>query len=426
MKTLRYLSVISALLLLPHISIAAGVTEKAGPLSLQECIDIAMQNNVDVLTAKNNIVAAKSRSASAKSSYLPQISLQNNAFTWGSEGVLSKTTNGTALTVDQSIFDGGLREANAKNARYGITESTSGMSRTLQTVQYGVSKAYYEVLRAKHLKDVAEANVKYNEALRDQIKARVDVGDAAKIDVLPIEAQLASARVSLLSSQNSVRTSAIDLQNVLGLSPKSGFDVQEIENPPSADIQPLEQYITVALKERPDTTQSKAATGAARASVRSARISIYPRPTISANYQRQVSGGFTSDGAQMVGGIVFDIFNGGANRAAYREAKANLANAQLQEQQTDRDIRSQVEEAYLNLTNAKERVQASAISLQAANDNYSAQKERYAQGLGTTLDLLNAEVQVITAQSDDVQARYDYYIAIAQIDYAVGKRGGIL
>jgi len=93
----------------------------------------------------------------------------------------------------------------------------------------------------------------------------------------------------------------------------------------------------------------------------------------------------------------------------------------LQDKQLLKDISAQVEEAHLNLTSAKERTSASAVGLEAAQKNYDAQKERYNQGLGTTLDVLNAEVQVLTAQSNEVQARYDYYIAIAQVDYSVGN-----
>jgi outer membrane protein TolC len=91
-----------------------------------------------------------------------------------------------------------------------------------------------------------------------------------------------------------------------------------------------------------------------------------------------------------------------------------------------KDIHLQVEEAYLNLNNARERMSASIVSLEASNKNYQVQQERYAQGLSTALDLLNAEVQAVTSQNDDVQARYDYYIALAQMEYAVGKQGGLL
>ena len=208
------------------------------PISLNECIATALHNNVDVLTARNNVSAAQSRSIRAKGDYYPQLSFQYNAFVTGSQGVLNAQSTGTALTVTQNIFDGGLREASVQSANYGVMQNEAGLTRTAQTAVYNVSKAYYEVLRARHLAQTAQANVKYNEGLRDQVQARAEVGDAAKVDVLPVEAQLASARVSLLSAQNSVRTSIIQLQSVMGQSSQPGFDVQEIDNPPTTKIDP--------------------------------------------------------------------------------------------------------------------------------------------------------------------------------------------
>jgi TolC family type I secretion outer membrane protein len=426
MKVVKILLAFAAIFLISASCLSAEEAEQSKKLSLEECIAIAMRGNVDVLTAENNVTASKNRLSSAKSNYLPQVSLDNNAFVWGSDGVLEKQTTGTAITATESIFDGGIRETNVKSAKYGVTQKTASLTRTMQTVEYSVSEAYYEVLRARHLAEVAEANVTYNKGLLDQVQARADVGEAAKIDILPIEAQLASAKVSLLSAKNTVHTSLIRLQNIMGLSSQPGFDIQDIGELKTVEVKPVDDYISMAIKSRPDVLESKAATGSAKASVKSARLSLYPRPVISAEYQHQVSGGFTSGGGtQVTGGIVYDIFNGGANRAAFKEAKANQANAKLQEEQLGRDIYSQVEEAYYNLTSAIERMSASALSLEAASKNYQAQKERYDQGLGTTLDLLNAEVQVITAQSDDVQSRYDYYIAIAEMEYAVGKQGGV-
>jgi len=397
---------------------------RPGGWSLDDCIKAALQNQTDVLTAQNNVIIARSRSARAVSDYFPQLSVQNNAFRVGSgKGVLTQTTTGTALNVSQNVFDGGVREVNALGARYGIKQNQAGLTRTVQMVVFNVTKAYYEVLRARHLAGVAETNVTYNEGLRKQIEAQVQVGKSAPADVLPVEAQLANARVSLLFAQNAVRTAAIDLQSAMGVSPQPGFDVQEVESATEAEIATLDSYSTLALKLRPDIAQSQAGLGAARASTRSARLNLYPRPVISGDYQRQISGGFTTSSTQMVGSIIFDLFNGNANRAAYNEARASQANVELQQKQVYKDIDLQVEEAYLNLTNAKERAAASKVSLDAAQKNYDAQRERYSQGLGTTLDMLNAEVQAITAQSNDVQARYDYHIALAQMNYATGKQG---
>jgi len=424
MKKLTFIIFLLLCVSAPVWCAAAEEAKQPGPWSLEDCIEAAMQNQVDVLTARNDVTIARSRSDRAISDYFPQLSIQNNAFTLGStRGVLSQVSTGTALTVNQNVFDGGLREASAVSARYGIKQNQAGLTRTVQTVAYTVTRAYYDLLRARHLAEVARKNVEYNEGLRDQVKAMAKEGESAAVDVLPVEAQLANARVSLLSAQNSVRTAAIQLQNQMGLAPQPGFDIREVESPSNAQIEALDMYVVSALKDRPDVLERQAGVGSARAEVRSARLSLYPRPVISGQYQQRVSGGFTSSATQIVGGFVFDILNGGANRAAYREAEASRANAELQLKQIDKDIRAQVEEAYLNLTNANERVTASAVSLEAAEKNYEAQKGRYSQGLGTTLDLLNAEVQVVTAQSNDVQARYDYYTAIAQVDYATGSRG---
>jgi len=411
-------------LLAPSVSLGAGDSQRTGPWTLQECLSTAMRNNIDVTSSANSLTIARSRLTSANSSYLPQVSVQNTAFTWGDGGVLTKSSTGTAISVDQNVYDGGLRETKAQGARYGVTQSSSALTRTYQSVTFSVTKAFYEALRARHLAGVAEANVKYNEGLRDQVQGLADAGQSAKVDVLPVEAQLANSRVSLLSSQNTVRTSALQLQSAMGIASQPGFEVAEIADPPKAEVGTLDGYVDSALKSRPDITQSQAATGAARASVKSARISLYPRPVISASYQRQISGGFTTSGTQMVGGIAFDVFDGGANRAAYRQAEAERDNSQAQEAELVRNVRSETEEAYLNLTNSRERLAASAVSLEASKLNFDAQKERYGQGIGTTLDLLNAEVQLVTAQSTEVEARYDCYIAIAQLEYAVGGTGG--
>lgn len=384
---------------------------------------MAIQNNVDVLTAQNNVKSAKSQYVKAKSDYFPQASIQNNAFVWNSKNVVTKARNGTSLVITENIYDGGLREASVQSSKQGINEKNSFYQRTLQTTVYNVSKAYYEALRARHLTEVQQVNVKYCEGLQDQVQARADVGDAAKVDILPIKAELANAQVSLLSAQNTERTTLLDLQTVLGISSSSDFNIKESEMPKSMDSPKLDPLIETALQIRPDVLQYKSAASASKATVKSARISLYPRPTISAQYDRQVSGGSTTGGAQLSGGIAFDIFNGGSNRAAYKIALANENSAELQEKQLYKDIKTQVEESYLDLSSSKERINATAVSLQASNENYDAQKEKYAQGLGTTLDLLNSELQLITAKSNEIEARYDYYIATAKLDYAVGKQG---
>lgn len=425
MKRQSYVSLFAILFFVLALRVFGASEEAAAPkqpgtLSLEQCIQLAMRNQLDVILAQNNVTVAKSRAAQARSAYFPQLSIQNNTFVTGSGSVLSKATTGTAFNITQSIFDGGLREANVLSARYGIAQNTARLTRTIQTVTFNVTKAYYEVLRAKQLAVVAESNVKYTEELRKQVMARIEVQEAAKVDVLPVEAQLANARVNLVSAQNAVRIAALELRRAMGVAPQESFDILPVEPVTSVEIKSLDEYVSAALGARPDIAETKAISGATRASVRAARINLYPRPVITGQYQRQIQGGFTTSGTQIIGGIVFDLFNGGANRAAYKEAVALQANAAQQEAQIVKDVALEVEEAYLNLTSSKERLDAAKVGLEAARTNYEVQKERYDEGLAVTLDLLNAEVQLTTAEANEVQARYDYYTALAQLDYAIG------
>ncbi|HPP74230.1 MAG TPA: TolC family protein, partial [Armatimonadota bacterium] len=162
--------------------------------------------------------------------------------------------------------------------------------------------------------------------------------------------------------------------------------------------------------------------GSSKASAKAAKISLYPIPQVTAEYQRGL-GGLSGNSTQIFGGISFNLFDGGANRAAYREAKANQESAEKRHQQLIKDIEAQVRQAHINVNDSIERLSASQIGLETAQKNYEVQQERYKQGLAIPLDLLNAEVQVVTAQTNLVQAQYDLYIAMAQLDFAVGRNG---
>ncbi|MCE5315671.1 MAG: TolC family protein [Armatimonadota bacterium] len=393
------------------------------PVTLQECIDIALQKQTDLIVAGNSVNIAQSSLQESISEYLPQVAVENNAFSSGT-GVLDTTSTGTALSVGLNIFDGGVREANVKASRYGVKQSKAYYERTKQSTIYDVTSAFYEALRAGHLAQVQEANVKYYEELRDQVKYQAEVGSAAKVDVLPVEAELANAQVDLLSAQNTVRTATLTLQTTIGLTPESGFSIKEANDIPEIDVLALDEYVSYARKNRPDIDQALFGIESARATVRAKRISIYPRPVIEASYQQSIHGGFRSNGTQLVGGISFNLFDGGASQAAYKSAKASQANAQENALQLAREIRADVETAYLNLNSSQQRLAATKISLDSAKKNLEAQQERYATGLAITLDVLNAQVQYTTAQSDSVEAQYDYLEAIAQLEYATGKQGG--
>lgn len=395
----------------------------AGPLTLKDCVTLAAQRQTTILQGENSIVGANARVTQAKGAYYPTVGLQQSTVL-AESGRQTGQRNGTSLTVTENFFDGGLREANIHGAKANAAQNRFSLERTRQTVEFSVTRDYFAVLRAQHLAEVQQARVKYLEENLAVVQGRVQAGDAAEVDALPVQAQLANARVDLLAANNAIRTAMVSLQQTIGLAPSRTFAIQDITTPPAITLAALDDYLAAALGKRPDIGETQAGVQSAQASVKSAKITMQPRLVVNGSFDQPI-GSSDPNATVITGGIAYDLFNGGRNKAAYREAQANLSTAALRAQQITRDIQADVESAYLNLTSAKERLAASDLSLQAAQKNFDAQQDRYKQGLAIPLDLLNAQVDVATAQSNAVQARYDYYTSYAQLEYAIGTQGGL-
>jgi outer membrane protein len=402
---------------------AFAFAEDAAPLSLKDCIDIALQRQTAVLQGANAVEGAKARETQAKGAYYPQVGIQQTTLL-AESGRATGARNGASLTVTENFYDGGLREARVSGAKAAVTQSGFTLARTKQTVVFTVTRNYFSLLRARHLAAVQQARVTYLDGNLELVKARVEAGDAAEVDQLPVQAQLANARVDLLAANTAIRTATVQLQQSMGLAPSRTFAVTEFATTAALPVTDMETYLARAAATRPEVGETQAGVQAARASEKSAKIALQPRLVVNGSFDQPIA---SSDPNAMTitGGIAYDLFNGGSNRAAYREAQAGRSTATLRAEQIGRDIQAEVEEAYLNLASAKERLAASDLSLAAAQKNFDAQQDRYKQGLAIPLDLLNAQVEVVTAQSNAVQARYDYYTFYAQLEYAIGTQGGL-
>jgi outer membrane protein TolC len=398
--------------------------QAAKSYSLHDCVGLALAQQTDILTGQYTVDAARARATQARSDFYPQVGIQTAKNLVQQGNPLNNTDLATSLTVTQNFYDGGLREAKIANAKYAVTQADLTLLRTRQTVTFTVTNAYLELLRAQALAKVASQQVTYIEGQLAQVQARIDAGDAARVDALPIKAQLANARVSELAAKNSIRTASIQLQQAMGLTPSETFVVAEIAPPTKTAETPYEQYLAGALKDRPEIRQEETGINIAKTGVKTAKINMLPRPVVAGQLDQPI-GGNDERAYTVSAGIVFNIFDGQNTQAVYREAKANLTSAQVRSAQVPRDVTADVQTAYLSLTDARERMTASTLSLEAAQQNFEAQEGRYQQGMAIPLDLLNAQLNVTTAQSNAVQAQYDYLTALAQLHYATGKEGEV-
>ena len=417
------LIVLSCLLL--AIPLRAADAPADHPLSLQECIDYALKQHSSVLSAQKDVVAGAADLRRANAAILPRITIGSD---FNSSGVttagVDANLQGTRsqIGVQETLWDGGRIQTAIRQAKASKRVVDADYDLTKQGRVLTVTTAYFTTLHAKRLADIAAQSVAESEGQRQLIQARIDAGDAAKVDIYPVEVQLANAKLNKLQADNDARVAMSALRNAIGFDRGPELNLVDVEEPAN-NIESLDACLTSALAGRPEVVRSEAQLDSSRAGLSLARQQALPVLTVGAGFNRGL-GGFDYDSQWAVGvGVSMNIFDGGAIAADIDSARARSDSVVLNNDQLRKDIITEVEESYLNLTSAFERLAASKPNVELARQNLEVAREKYRQQLAIPLEIVTAQVSYADAQASHATALYDCYVARAQLDKAMGKRG---
>ncbi|MBR4750113.1 MAG: TolC family protein [Abditibacteriota bacterium] len=411
------------LFLLCLASCLAQENAPAGPFSLDECIAMACVVNPDLAIARNNLESSGTNVTRALSQYFPQLSLSNDTFEIA-EKKHRTMDKGTTLSASLKLFDMGLRELNLSAARSSREQQQQNYYRTLQTVVFNVSRAYYNLLKNRELLEVSRSAVEYYEQLEKETEAQIEQGVAAPVDILSIQSQLANSRVSLLTGQSNAKEALNDLQNTIGLPITEGFDVKGGAPEDDRELESLEEYIRLALDHRSDLTAQDHAVNAAETDKKIAQREYLPKLDVTGSYNRYFDRDrlYTSD-ARIMGTISLNIFDGFSREATVKARKLSLDNARITREDLVNDITHAVTSLYSDILIARDQIEASKAGLEAARKNREVQTEKYSADMATNLDILNAQMQLDTALSNSINSKYNYKIDLIEMDYQTGTIG---
>ncbi len=413
-----------------------GEGAAAAPLTLDEAIRIAEQNQASVTIAEQSVIGARQRVIDAQSGTRPIVT-GDVSYNITGTSVPTRTVNGTRfggtttrsdpglqprVTVNYPILDGGATRATVRQARAGVTQNEAGLVATRNNLALTVASNYLAQLRADRLLELRRTQEALALTQLQRVEARVAEGAAAQVDrALPFS-EYKNRQVDRIQAENDVKVAANTLRNSMGLT--VGPALRPVEPQEAAPVAtPVEEFIQSAMAQRPEVTQDEASVRSAEASVTLARISRRPRLDTTAGVSVTPVNPGQHAGWNVGAAVSMPIWDAGRTRAREREAQANLVSARARLEQTRKDVSAEVVEAYLNLVNARERLAASEEAVTAARANLDASTERYSLGLrGTSVvDLVSAQVQFNTANTSDIQARYDVHLAQAQLNRAVGQ-----
>jgi outer membrane protein len=423
----------------PH---AVGAAEGQKSLNLKEAIGIALKMHPSVKQFQETVTAAQAGIGVSRAALLPQVNFQSdyfygNAFARSARGTAEITAPGAVsqsigitpqtsnfyihrFAVNQLLYDFGKTPNLVAGSRASFNQAREDYSNTRQQVVLDARTAYFGLLAAQRALKVQEDTVIQNQDLVKQAQGFYQVGLKAKIDVTKAEANLYDAEAGLIKAKNAVDLARVTLMNALGL---KAFPYTKVEDvlEVTYEVPSLSELKAQAMQQRPDLLKNRYQQDFNQAALKVAQAGYYPAFTSTAAYGWQGADYPLPSNWWVGAGVTFPLFEGWSTTYNVQQAKANIRSTEANAEVVRQNIVKEVEQAYLDLIASRELIRATAKAREAAQENWRLAQGRYKAGVGTIIEVTDAQVQFSQADLKFVQALYDYRVFEARLDKAVGR-----
>lgn len=430
-KKIVSLSQLLALLaLLSSMCMPAGaeqlVSNTAGELTLADAIDIALKNHPTVRQASEAVKAAAARVGQAESAYYPQLSLdagysKYDSFQPNFDKRFKAEPYTAGVNLSQNIYDFGRTLNRVRAAESGLDLNKQGYELARQTLVLRVKDAYFGCLKAKRVLAVSEETVKLRGQLLTQATEFYKEGIRAQIDVTKAEANYYEARTSLIQARNALKIARTELENALARPIPAETTLQDNLEEGATSVT-LDEALKEAFARRPEWLEMLAAKRTAKADYQAAYSGYFPTLSGNAGYG-YIENDFPPGEEDWLVGVKVSVplFSGFLTREQVNESRHRLKGVDASEANLKLDLTKEVEQALLNLKEAEERILSTRKAMEAARENMQLAQARYAEGIGTIIEVTDAQVQEYNAETNYAQSLYDLKTAEAVLDRVTGK-----
>ena len=407
-------------LIIPQKLVAEEMIKKGDSLNLNKCLDIALKKHPQIIAAMNSLDVFKSKVGQSKADYYPQIKwnsdLSRNALP-GNAPVSNEYSS--SVSLNQNIFDFNRRGTQVDIQNLNLDSSRADLNDVMSKITLGVKQAYYELLRSQRTRDITAETVKQFEKHLETAKGFFKVGVKPKFDVTKAEVDLSNARLNLLKTENAVRIALITMNNAMGMPDAPPYDVEDDVAYQKSALD-LGESLRKAYIARPDLQSLLLKKEAAQRALELAKKDYFPVLSGKAGY------GWSGDGLPLQSGwnvgatLDLNLFTGYSTKYKMDEAMANLEVLRANEKERRQTIRLEVEQSYTNLQEVPKRISTAEMTLRQAEENLDLAQGRYNAGIGNPLEVTDALVAQSNAKTALFGELYDYKIAEAKLEKAMG------
>lgn len=413
------------------------------PITLEQALELAQRNNRELQVVELELQQSQAELREANAARLPvissiasftradsaaaRISIEQQEEDLGIELDASSVSDifNASVQLTYDAFTSGQRTASIRAAQAAVRASEDNLETELQDLRLEVANDYYGLQQADALVEIAESSVENAEdSLRDT-EALERAGLGTKFDVLRAEVQLSDRRQQLTSAKSQREIARRQLSETLSLNETVTLSAADPVAVAGTWSLSLEESIALALQNRSELAEVLEQRDIARQNQRLIRGSFGPQVSVSA------SGSFADDlgddgsgqfGNALGGQVTKLIFDGGATRANAKQQALNVAIAETQFANFKNLIRFQVEQNYYTLQSSEQNISTNERAVEQATESLRLARLRFQAGIGTQLEVSNAETELTRAESNLLSAKIDYNQALVALQRFVGRR----
>ncbi len=419
------------------------------PLTLADAISAGLQNNFQIRQAGLQVAIARTqlREAEAQKAVtlggaanytynslsggaplagtitIPSANVVNQPFVINPTNGLGPLQNQWVfgLTLKYPLYSGGALEAQVRTAQANLTLAEAQFTQVAEQVVFTVRQAYSQTQATQASADAAQRSV---DAAQENVRvtqARVQAGTSPQFDLLQAQVQLAQSQLALTSARTTAAQAQLILATVL-VAPLS-TTVTTVIPPGLPEVpQDVNALIQQALQNRPELAQVLAAEQAAQGAIDLAAAGLKPNIILSGGPQILTTDPTNRDPVNWTAtiAVTIAILDGGLTQSKVDEARQRLQSAKVSEEQTRQQVEFDVRIAYLALGNAAESLRSALVGQTSTREALRVANVRFGAGVGTQLDVVTAVQNAATADNNVIQAQFNYTVAVAQLDRAIG------
>lgn len=475
MISVRHFCLILVVLFAPTLIFAQ---EKNQVWTLDQCIDYALKNNIQIKQSELNADLAKVNLTQSQANLLPSLNA-NASHSYNIGRTIDRFTNQFAdaqvlsqnfsLSTDVTLFSGLQNINTIQQNRYTYLANKYDVDKMKNDISLNIATAYLQVLFAMESEENAKNQMGITAALLERTKKLVEVGTAAKGTLLDVEAQLATEELNYTNAQNQVDITYLSLAQLLNLPSTEGFTIVKpdlnIANQQILDVTTTQVYNTAVTK-LPEIKSAEFKLMSAEKAVKVAWGGVSPRLSFSASYgtgysglSKRVTGAPTFQAYVPNGDITssgdtvytpyfsnpateqipyFDQYKNNVNKSfgffltvplfnrlqtktAIDRARIQKMNAELTVESTKLQVQKNIQQAYSDANAALKKYNASLKALTAMQESFKYTQQRFDVGMMNSNDYNDAKNKLIKSQSDLLQAKFDYIFKVKVLDFYQGK-----